>query len=460
MKSKTLDTVTEESVMALSIVKWVSLASVIGGVVGALITLFIKLFDFTLIFVQQYAFYFLLLPLSLVITSLVTKYLSPDSHGHGTEKVIRSFHKDNGKIRLRVVPVKVVTTISTIVFGGSAGPEGPCGQIGAALASSISRLFRFNREDTKKLIICGVSAGFSVVFGTPIAGAIFSVEVLFMGKLLYSVLLPALISSMVSFQVAQAMGYHYHNYAFSVTQIFDIKIFLLTVLAGLCFGLVSVFFIEVMSFVEKTVKRIKIPFYIKSFSAGIIIILIGYYLSMDYLGLGYDVINRSLQGGEILWYAFLIKIIVTAITLGAGGSGGVLTPLFFVGATSGVLVADILGVDRVLFAALGFVSVLGGAANTPLAGCVLAIELFGASIAPYATIACVISFFMTGYRSIFPSQIVSSGKTQSIVLKKGEEIEQFKTRYNYKTRRVMAQGRSSLKRFIKNQKSNLKSVFF
>ena len=459
MKSKTLDTVTEESILTLSIVKWIILASIIGAFVGGAITLFIKTIHLAIAFVHVMPYYYCLLPFVLVMTAGVTQLLSPDAQGHGTEKVIRSIHKDQGKIRLRVVPVKLFTTISTIVFGGSVGQEGPCAQIGAAMASGISRLFKFNTEDRKKLVICGVSAGFSAVFGTPIAGAIFSVEVLFMGKLLYSVLLPALVSAMVSFQIAQAMGLDYHNYLMSVSQVFDIKLLLLTVLSGLFFGLVSVLFIEVMSLVHKQIKSISILPSLKTFVSGVIIILIGYVFSTDYLGLGIDVIDRSLSGQTIIWYAFLIKIFVTSLTLGAGGSGGVLTPLFFIGSTAGVLFADFFAVDRSMFAAFGFVSVLAGAANTPLAACVLAIELFGATIAPYATIACVISFFMSGYRSIFPSQVLSSDKTASIVMRQGEEVEGFTTHYNYKTRRLMARGRMSAKRLIKRQKSTLKSFF-
>ncbi len=156
---------------------------------------------------------------------------------------------------------------------------------------------------------------------------------------------------MVSFQIAQAMGLDYHNYLMSVSQVFDIKLLLLTVLSGLFFGLVSVLFIEVMSLVNKQIKSISILPSLKTFVSGLIIILIGYVFSTDYLGLGIDVIDRSLSGQTIIWYAFLIKIFVTSLTLGAGGSGGVLTPLFFIGSTAGVLFADFFAVDRSMFAA-------------------------------------------------------------------------------------------------------------
>ena len=182
---------------------------------------------------------------------------------------------------------------------------------------------------------------------------------------------------------------------------------------------------------------------------GIVFVLIVYATSDIYLGLGLNVIESVLQGNSIIWYAFILKIILTSLTLAVGGSGGVLTPIFFIGATAGVAFANMFGLDTAIFAAIGLVAVLGGAANTPLAACVLAIELFGPALAPYATVACVISFFMTGYRSIFPSQVLSGVKAQGILIKKGDEVETFEPHYDYQTRRVMVSGKVMAKRVLK-----------
>ena len=450
MRNRTIDTVTEESVLMISIFKWIILASIIGALVGMSTSFFLTLLDFSTKSISNIPYYYLCLPAILAITTFLTLKFAPDSAGHGTEKVIKSIHQHNGNMRLRIVPIKIITTILTITFGGSVGKEGPSAQIGAALAAAFSRLFKFNSQDRKMLVICGLSAGFSAVFGTPIAGAIFGVEVLFMGNLMYSVLLPSFIAGIVGFQVAQTFGIEHHTYFMTMPQIFDLKLFLITVGAGLFFGLVSVLFIELNTYIEQVLKSIKCSPILKALGGGLLIVCVAIFISTDYLGLGLANIDLMLSGESIIWYAFLLKIILTAVTLASGGSGGVITPLFFVGSAAGILFADILGVDKSIFAALGLVSVLGGAANTPLAACVLSIELFGSGIAPYATVACVVSFLMTGYRSIFPSQVLSSSKTQSIRFNQGQEIEHYKTQYNYKTRKIMASGRHIAKKIIKH----------
>ena len=151
-------------------------------------------------------FIFFLLPVGLFLSVVLTKYLAPDAEGHGTEKVIEAVHKHSGKINAAVVPVKIIATIITLASGGSAGKEGPCAQIGAGLSSIFADLFRFNESERKKLVICGISGGFAAVFGTPIAGAIFGVEVLFAGSILYDVLLPSFISGIMAYQVSKSLG--------------------------------------------------------------------------------------------------------------------------------------------------------------------------------------------------------------------------------------------------------------
>lgn len=457
MSKNTLETFTEESILIISIIKWIFLATLIGALVGSMTSLFLNILDISTANVQQVSLYYFGLPLILVITTLITKHIAPDSAGHGTEKVIRAIHKDNGNIRLRIVPIKLLTTVLTIAFGGAVGKEGPAAQIGAALSSGFSKLFKFNASDQKTLVICGISAGFTAVFGTPIAGAIFAVEVLFMGNLLYGVLLPSFISGIVSFQVAHVFGIEHHHYYLTLPQQFDLKLFLITVGAGIFFGLVSAFFIEIMTAIEKGFEQLNQHVAIKAILGGAILVAIGFFISPSHLGLGHDQIEHMLAGGSIIWYAFILKIIITSITLAAGGSGGVLTPIFFVGCAAGVCFAQLLGVDPRLFAALGMVSVLGGAANTPIAACILAIELFGTSIGPYATVTCVVSFLVTGYRSMFPSQVLSAVKSQNIRIKRGEEVEHTITHYDYKTRKMMASGRSYARKIIKQKATTSRS---
>jgi len=439
MKQKQSLIVTE-TVIFVSIFKWVILASIVGGVVGAATTVFLKLLSWSSSTASSFHPY-LFLPIALFLSYLLIYYVSRDSEGHGTEKVIESVHKHYGFMRFRVVPVKLVATIMTIAFGGSAGKEGPSAQIGATLASTFSTFLRFNREDRKKLVMCGISAGFSAVFGTPIAGAIFGVEVLFVGNLLYDVLLPSFVAGMVSYQVSELLGVHHMYHHIDLSTSFDPVFFLLVVCSGLFFGLVSIFFIEVMQFGEDVSSRIKIWTPLKGVIGGVVLIGIALIFSPDYLGLGLPIIDKTLSGYEIIWYAFIVKSIATSVTLSFGGSGGILTPLFFIGATAGSFFATVFGVEVQHFAAIGFVSVLAGAANTPIAASILAVELFGPAIAPFASLACVVSFLVSGYKSVYPSQVIAMKKSTMLVPEEGHEISDSGTRIEYKTRKLMVLAR-------------------
>ncbi len=437
---KNLLTLTEEVIIVLSIVKWVVLSAIIGAVVGAFTSLFLKILDLSISFGGSFSYFFLLLPVVMFSNILITHFLAPDSEGHGTEKVIESFHKRSGFIRLRVLPVKFITTIATLATGGSVGKEGPCAQMGAAISSFFSTLFRFDSSDRKKLVVCGISAGFAAVFGTPIAGAIFGVEVLFVGSILYDVLLPSFVAGMIAFQVATAFGTTFHYSPIEFLPDFSILFFMKIVLAGLFFGICSFLFIEILRLGKVFASKINVYKPLKGFIGGLSIILIALVFSKDYLGLGIDTIEHALAGQQVVWYAFLMKAIVTSITLSFGGSGGVVTPIFFIGATSGILFATLMGLSTSTFAALGLVSLLAGAANTPLAACIMAVELFGSPIAPYATIACVVSFLVTGYRSAFHSQVLKVNKSPSILAETDHEMDDKHTHFNYGARRMIVKG--------------------
>jgi chloride channel protein, CIC family len=414
--------VLEGSVLFISILKWLFLATCIGILVGISTTVFLKLLGLGISATARYHYYFLLLPAALLLSALIVKVFAPDAEGHGTEKVIEAVHRHSGKIQLAVVPVKLVATIITIAFGGSAGKEGPAAQIGAAIASAFSGLLRFSDQDRKKLVICGISAGFATVFGTPIAGALFGVEVLFVGTMLYDVLLPSFVAGIVGYQVSTTLGIKYFHEAVCIVPVFSSYFFLKICLAGLFFGLCSLLLIESLGLFERLSHRVKVWKPLKGLIGGIALITLSLLFSTRYLGLGLETIKASLDGGSIPGGAFLLKILFTAITLGFGGSGGIVTPIFFTGATAGSAFANVLGFDTSLFSAIGMVALLAGAANTPISASIMAIELFGPQIAPYAAVACIISFLMTGHRSVYPSQVLSLAKSSSLSVAKGSEM--------------------------------------
>lgn len=405
----------------ISILKWVFLASCAGVLVGIAATIFLKGLAYGIAYTEGLKFYFLL-PAALFLSALTIKYLAPDAKGHGTEKVIEAIHKQSGKINPLVVPVKLAATIITIACGGSAGKEGPCAQIGAGVTSMFADLLKFDDKDRKKLVICGISAGFSTVFGTPIAGAIFGVEVLAVGGMMYEVLLPSFIAGIVGFQVSTALGITYFHEPLRFIPTFSSAFFIKVCFSGIFFGLCSLAFIEVMHLIEKGSERMKFWSPLKGLIGGAILAVLTWIFSDRYLGLGLDTIRESVEGQAVPYSAFLLKMVFTSITLAFGGSGGVVTPIFFIGATAGSAFGRALGFDPNVFAAIGMVGLLAGAANTPISASIMAVEIFGPAVGPYAAVACVISFLMTGHRSIYPSQVLSMVKSSSLQVVMGKEM--------------------------------------
>jgi len=413
----------EQTTIFVSIVKWIVLAVIIGLLVGASTTLFLKILGWSSGLTAQVPYYFVALPVTFVLCTLLINYLAPQSKGHGTEKVIEAVHKRSGKIQASVIPIKLLTTILTIASGGSVGKEGPSGQIGAGLASLFSDIFRLKDDDRKKLVICGISAGFAAVFGTPISGAIFGLEVLYVGAIMYDVMLPSFISGIIAYQVCAHFGITYFHSHLTFIPAFTNSFFLIVMLGGVIFGSISFLFIESFILIEAWIKRWKLNEYLKNMIGGLALVALIFLFSDKYAGLGVQSIEKELNGQEYaFWFDFLLKMLFTIITLSFGGSGGVVTPMFFIGAAAGSFFAQLLHVDNATFAAIGMVSLLSGAANTPIAASIMGLELFGPAVAPYAAISCVIAFLMTGHRSIYPSQILSMKKTASVDVNVGTEM--------------------------------------
>lgn len=436
----------EHSVIFFGILKWFVLATLVGVVVGGSTAVFLKCLQGATAAAHTYPYWVFLLPVALMVSALLTSTLASEAEGHGTEKVIEAIHKRSGKINLIVVPVKLLATVVTMAFGGSAGKEGPCAQIGAGLSSWLADIFRFSRADRRKLVICGISGGFAAVFGTPIAGAIFGIEVLFVGGLMYDVLLPSFIAGIVSYQTSVALGVTYFASPMSFVPEFSELFFIKVVLAGVFFGLCAFLLIEGLAIGRRAARQLKMPVVYRALIGGLVLVVCVQLLGTDrYLGLGLDSIQSMLEGGSIIWYAFLLKILFTSVTLNFGGSGGIVTPIFFIGATAGACFGDWLGVDPGTFAAIGMVSVLAGAANTPIAASILSLELFGPAIGPYAATACVVSFLMTSTRSVYPSQIMAIEKSPDIKVELGKEVDKIRPRVQHSHSRLRQRVISILK---------------
>jgi chloride channel protein, CIC family len=435
-KQKVRRTIVEESVLLVSVIKWIVLASCTGVLVGLGATAFLSLLSWATNTSSHYRYTFLLLPVAFFLSSLLTKYLAPDAEGHGTEKVIEAIHKHSSRIPLAVVPVKLLATIITLAIGGSAGKEGPCAQIWAGISAFFARVLNLDENDRRKLVICGISAGFATVFGTPIAGSIFGVEVLFVGSLLYEVLLPSFIAGVTAYQVSSFFEIPYlHSAAIPMAPINE-ALLLKVILSGIVFGVISALLIVGLRLGRKLSDKFRVWSPMKGLIGGGFLVLLALAFGDQYLGLGMKTISLCLNGQPVPWDAPLLKIIFTAVTLNFGGSGGIVTPIFFIGSTTGSLIAQVLHLDSAVLSAIGFVSLLAGAANTPIAASIMAVEMFGPSIGPYAAVACIVSYLVTGHRSVYPSQVLAVKKSSSLNAEMGQEMHAVQASYQKRNKTI------------------------
>lgn len=399
----------------IQIIKWFMLATLIGVVVGVLDAVFLKTLDAAIGARNKVPFFYLGMPVFLYVCMLLSRKTFPKDRDYTTDAVVNKIN-NYGPISFLSITKGFFLSILTMVTGGSAGKEAPCADVGAGVSSILARLMRMDAHHQRQMMICGVSAGFAGVFGVPISGALFGLEVLWVGHIFYEVMFPALVAGITAFQVTQFLGVNYIYHPLQFSPVFSEQFFLKVIIAGMFFGLVSILFIEIMKFTRVLFRYLtrRLGTFCTCALGGVLLITIGYVCSPLYLGLGMAGIDNVLAGAAPQSpFGFLYKIVTTSITFAAGGVGGVVTPIFFIGAQAGGMLANFLGVDTATLAALGLVAVLAGTANTPLSASIMAIELFGAEIAPYATIACVISFLVTGQQSIYPSQQISwdSGKS-------------------------------------------------
>lgn len=328
----------------------------------------------------------------------------------GTDRVFEATRSDE-KIPAAVAPLIFVSSFLTHLFGGSSGREGAAMQLGGSLSGIGARLFKTDGDETHVIELCGMGAVFSALFGTPAGAAFFVIEVVDVGSIHYRALLPCVISSVTAFLLAQMAGveatrFSLENAAFTLGAVSLLKVALLAALAGL----VAILFCEGMHAAAKAEKKLLKNEYARAIVGGAAVVLLTLVLgTRDYNGGGMNVIRRALEG-QARPEAWIVKLLFTAVTLGAGFKGGEIVPAFFVGATFGCAVAPILGLDPALGAALGMVGVFAGVTNTPAATLFLAAEMFsGAFFAPMA-LTVGVSYFISGRCSLYHSQKILESK--------------------------------------------------
>src|SRR3989344_6374272 len=341
-------------------IKWFSLSIIIGIIVGLSTTAFIKILDLSINATESNSYYLFLLPIGLFLNALIIYYFFPKADVHTTDKVIE-YMKRFKRIPFLSVPKAFFLPILTITSGGSAGREAPAADVGAGLGSKLGDIFKLSKEDKRKLGLCGISAGFAAVFGTPLAGAVLGIEILFVGSILYSALIPCLIAGITAYYVASFLGISYFYYKINFVPLDQFMLFEV-IAAGIFFGACALIFIETMKSGKKISDKIRLWLPAKALIAGLILVLLVFVFSSKFLGLGTETIKSSIEGRPAEWYEFIMKGVFTSITLNFGGSGGVVTPILFSGSTAGSFFAETLSLDIGTFAALGAIALLAGAA--------------------------------------------------------------------------------------------------
>ncbi len=425
----------EHIALAAYFFKWIVIASPVGAMIGAIVALFLWSLDRVTHARWDHPWLLFLLPLAGIAIGWMYHLFGRSVEG-GNNLIVDQIHKPGGGVPSRMAPLVLIGTVVTHLFGGSAGREGTAVQIGGSMASTVARLLKLPVRDIRTLLMVGIAAGFGAVFGTPLTGAIFAVEVLAIGRMSYEALLPCLIGSIAGDWTTTACGIdhtHYHLPLFADPALADsiarIHWILLAkvAIASIAFGLTSVLFAELTHGLSWLFKRFIRWSILRPAVGGLIVIAMVYLVgTRDYLGLGVttdphtpagvSIISCFQPGGATPW-SWWWKILFTAVTLGSGFKGGEVTPLFFIGAALGNTLAWLMHAPVDLFAALGFVAVFAGATNTPLACTVMAVELFGrqpgllsTGFVIYAAVACFVSYLLSGHSGIYLSQRIGTPK--------------------------------------------------
>lgn len=428
MLSRWVVYVNRKSYLALwsTFMKWIVLGSIVGILSGTASAFFLKSLDYVTDIRLDHPWLLYLLPLGGALVSyLYMRYGKNSSKGNNL--ILEQIGDGQETIPLRMAPLVLFGTLVTHLFGGSAGREGTAVQMGGSLAEWFGKCIKINAMDRKILLMCGISGGFGSIFGTPLAGTLFGLEVVTIGLISQQALLPCFVASFVGDLVTTRFwGVHHNHYIVNEIPPLGLLILLKVILASVIFGLVSILFSELTHFLKRTFTTFFSNPMLKSAIGGLIIIALVFIVgSRDYLGLGLPLITNSFDG-EVSPFAFLWKLIFTSFTLGTGFQGGEVTPLFAIGATLGNSLAGILHVYGPFLASLGFIAVFCGATSTPIACFLMGIELFGSENAIYMFIACVVSYLFSGHTSIYTSQVIGVSKSQYISIPKGTTIASVK----------------------------------
>ncbi len=398
----------------LYIVKWLILSLIVGGLVGMASAFFLWSLHEVTDLRESNLWLIAFLPLGGLLIGLTYHYLGQDVV-KGNNQLLEEIENPQKQIPLKMAPLVLFGTLVTHLFGGSAGREGTAVQMGGSIADFFTKVFNLSNHDRRILIIAGISAGFASVFGTPLAAAIFALEVMLLDKIRVQAVFPSFAIAFVANYTCILFPIAHTHYQIPEVPAITFELGMWTALSGVLFGLAAMLFAKSTRFFTTVFSKISYS-PLRPFVGGIVLAIVVWLLgTTKYIGLGVPTIVESFSV-EMPQYAFLLKIMLTAFTLGAGFKGGEVTPLFFIGATLGNILIWFVPMPIALLSGIGFVGVFAGATNTPIACTLMGIELFGIESLPYLLISCVVAYFFSGKKGIYSSQII--GRPKQYVYKK------------------------------------------
>jgi len=396
--------------------KWGIFSITIGLVVGSIGTAFGKAMHWatsTRIAHENLLFF---LPISGIF--IVFLYWLLKDKNSGTNIIISAIHSGDS-IPIQMAPLIFISTIITHLFGGSAGREGAALQLGGSIGTQLGHWLKLNELDQKIVIMCGMSASFSALFGTPMAATIFSMEVVSVGVLYYSALVPCVCSAFIGAGVAKYFGLIPESFPLTVIPEFTVSTAIRLVFLAVGCAIISIIFCILLHTSEYLYKKYFKNAYIRIFIGGILVVLFSLLIgTRAYNGAGIEVIATAIQTGTAPKGAFLFKMIITALTLGAGFKGGEIVPSFFVGATFGCAISSLIGLPPELCSAVGMTAVFCGATNCPITSLLISFELFGYDGMPYYAIAIALSYTLSGYFGLYHSQKIIYSKYRPVYVNK------------------------------------------
>lgn len=408
----------EHSRLLRFLVRWCVLGALVGALAGLASAVFLWLLAQATEAQTEHGWLLWLLPVAGLVVGAAYHYVGGRS-SQGNNLILEEAHgvEPDGPapaagarwVPKRMAPLVLLGTLATHLFGGSAGREGTAIQMSGSLTDALARGFRLGASDRRVLLVTAIAGGFGSVFGVPLTGAVFALEVQTVGQLRHDAFVPALTASIVGERVVHGLGWdHDVTPRIALGDVpLEAGLLLKVAVAGLAFGLASAVFAELVFGLKHAFARMVAWSPLRPAVGGVVVIALTLVVgTRDYLGLSLPLIAES-YAGQVVLGAFALKLLFTCVTLGAGFQGGEVTPLFVIGATLGATMARLLDAPPALLAAVGFVAVFAGATNTPLACTIMGIELFGAGSMVYLAVGCAIAFVFSAHRGIYESQRVA-----------------------------------------------------